>query len=374
MAIKKKSVPSVLTFPSGLNQSAFWRIHWPTYQMMVMEKAKYNISVRFLRDSIAYKNSDVVQIQRITTEVDVDFLEKLCSLKKELNFRLVYDVDDILFLEDIPGFHSGKGNGKFFNNEATYKAMDLCDEVVVSTPFLKEYYIQRGVKTNCSVISNKIPYFWAGNYYHEHILLKNYHTHKKRPRVLYAGGISHIHYKGDFGADDFSHVIDCIKSTVYEFKWIFIGALPWELTSYKDAGEVEFYPFETIERYPKRVASLECSMMIAPLADHIFNHGRSDVKFQEASSHGIPIACQDITPYKHVPIRFDTGEKMLEVIRNTLRDEESYLKASREARKMLDKIWLELPENTAQYEELFSYPYGDIRRTHINKINKIKGA
>ncbi|MCH9617342.1 MAG: hypothetical protein SP4CHLAM5_07330 [Chlamydiia bacterium] len=371
--MKKKQIPTVLTFPSGLNQSAFWRVHWPSYQMMVMEKAKYNKSVRFLRDSIAYRTSDVVQIQRISTEKDVDFLEKLCSLKKELEFRLVYDVDDILFIEDIPGFHSGKENTKFFNNQATKRAMELCDEIILSTPFLKEYYIQKGIETKCSVISNKIPYFWAGNYYHEDQMIKNYRNHKHRPRILYAGATSHIHFRGEPGKDDFSHVIEAIKSSIHQFKWVFLGAIPWELLPNKEAEEVEFYEFEVIERYPKRVASLECSMMIAPLADHIFNYAKADVKFQEACSHGMPIACQDIIPYKHCPIRFDTGEKMLEVIRDTLKNEESYLKACRVGRHMVDKLWLELPENTAQYEELFTYPYADKRRVHINKVNHVKG-
>jgi hypothetical protein len=374
MSYKKKEIPTVLTFPSGLNQSAFWRVHWPTYQMMLMNKAKYNLSVRFLRDSVAYKTADVVQIQRITKQVDVDFLEKLCSLKEELNFRLVYDVDDVLFMEDVPGFHLGKSSEKFLNKDATKRAMELCDEIVVSTPFLKEYYIQKGIKTKSSVIGNKIPYFWAGNYYHEDVIIKNYRDHKKRPRILYAGATSHIHFRGEPGEDDFTHVIESIKSTIHEFKWVFVGALPWELLPNKEAGDVEFYEFEVIEKYPKRVASLECSMMIAPLADHIFNYAKADVKFQEACSHGMPVACQDIIPYKHCPIRFDTGEKMLEVIRDTLKDEETYLKASREARHMVDKMWLELPENTAQYEELFSYPYADKRRTNINKVNKIKGA
>ena len=368
MGYEKDEKPMVLSYPAGINQSAYWRMHWPTYQLMVMEKMRFNIAFNFLRDSVPYQISSVVQIQRITREADANMLEKICTLKSLLDFRLIYDTDDILFKEDVPDFHARPSDPKFFNKEATIKAMNLCDEIVVSTPFLKEYYIQKGIQSEFTVIPNMIPYFWAGNYCYEEKILENYRKHKKKPRILYAGGYSHIHYNGKTGNDDFSHVIDAIMSTMDEFEWVFMGVRPWELVYSKT--DCEFHQFVRIDKYPKKVASLECQMMIAPLADCLFNHGRTDVKFQEACSHGMPFAGQDITPFKHCPIRFDTGEKMLEVIRETLKDEESYIKASREGRAMIDKKWLELPENTALYEELFLYPYGDKRRVHINTINE----
>lgn len=362
---EKPKKPVVVTYPSGWDQSAYWRVIWPVYHLSLQEMILNTLSQHYLRDLELYKEADVVLIQRTSTKGAFEFLDKLCAWKKELNIRLVYDVDDILFLEDFPDFHCAHTIKAIYDKDATKKAMNLCDEIVVSTPFLKEYYIQKGITTNITVIPNMIPYFWGGNYYNEQVVMSIYKKHRNRPRILYAGGISHLNHNAQAGNDDFSHVINHIIQTRYEFKWVFLGALPWELFPYNEVGDIEFYAFETLDRYPKRMATLECSMMIAPLMDHHFNHGRTDVKFQEASAHGIPIACQDITPYKHCPIRFDTGEKMLEVIRDTLKDEISYQRASQQARKMIDKVWLERPENTALYRELFSYPYGDKRRENL---------
>ena len=171
---------------------------------------------------------------------------------------------------------------------------------------------------------------------------------------------------GKKGEDDFSHVIEQIIQTIDEFHWVFMGAIPWELHDFVKEGKIEFYTFVPIVEYPKKMAELECSMMFAPLADITFNHGKADVKFQESAAQGMPIAVQDITPFKRCPIRFDTGEKLIEVLRQTLQDEESYLQASREARAMMDSLWLEHPDNLAMYEELFSYPFGDSRRKHIH--------
>ncbi|MCH9617341.1 MAG: hypothetical protein SP4CHLAM5_07340 [Chlamydiia bacterium] len=367
----KNKKPWVLTIPLGWDQSSYWRLRWPTYQLMLQDAIESSIFQHYPADTKYYENADVVQIQRISSKEVSDFFIKLCERKKELNFRLVYDVDDILFMEDIPDFHCARQMKDSFDKEATIKLLNVCDEVVTSTPFLREYYIQKGVKADITVIPNRIPYFWGGSYYNEQALLSIYHKHKERPRILYAGGASHLHFNGEHGNDDFSHVIDRIISTRHQFKWVFLGALPWELFPYNQAGEVEFYGFETLDRYPKRMATLQCSMMIAPLMDTYFNHGRTDVKFQEASAHGLPIACQDIAPYKHCPIRFDSGEKMIEVIKETLKDEQSYIAASRKAREMIDKVWLERRENTALYQELYSYPYADKRRTNINKLNKI---
>lgn len=366
----KKNKPTILSYPCGQNQSGFWRIFWPAYQMQVREFANYNISMVYLRDSLTYKKSDVVQIQRVTDKQSADYIEKLCTLKEKLNFRLVYDIDDVLINEDLPDYNAVYNSG-MLNKVEMEKVINLCDEITVSTPFLKEYYLSKFNQQNITVIPNKIPFFWAGNYYDDAIRLEVYRKNKKRPRILYAGGFSHINKDGKTGNDDFSHVINSIKQTIKEFHWIFLGVLPWELAENNQAGEVEFYGLENLDNYHKRIMVLNCSMMIVPLADNIFNHAKSDIKYQEACAHGLPIACQDITPYKSAPIRFSSGEQMIDVIRKTLATEETYIEASRNARKKIDKNWLELEENISMHKELFSYPYQDKKRKILNKINEV---
>ena len=102
--------------------------------------------------------------------------------------------------------------------------------------------------------------------------------------------------------------------------------------------------------------------MVAPLADNVFNHAKSNIKFLEACAYGLPIACQDITPYKEAPIRFNTSAEMLEKIRETLKSEESFMENSRLARKIADDNWLEVDSNIAAFRDVYSYPYGDPRR------------
>ena len=367
-ALLEKSKPSVLSIPAGFNQCAFWRILWPLYHLHIRDFVSYSLSIGFLRDSVSYKRADVVQIQRVTDPVGAKFIEMLCTLKKDLDFRLVYDIDDVLIQKDIPDFNLVHSRTDV-DVSAMETVINLCDEVTVSTPYLKEYYLDKFDQNNYTVLPNRTPYAWAGNFYDERQLLQNYKTHKNRPRILYAGAHSHINCDGKTGNDDFTHVINEIKKTIKEFKWVFFGVLPWELIEENEAGDIEFYGLETIDNYHKRIAVLQCSMMIVPLKDIPFNHAKSDIKFQEACAHGLPVTCQDITPYKHAPIRFSTGDQMIETIRKTLKSEGSFLSASRRGRAHVDNQWLEAEQNISLHKELFAYPYQDPRRKFLNKLN-----
>ena len=176
MSHEKDVKPTILSYPDGLNQAAYWRMIWPTYQLMVMEKAEFSISFRYLRDNLVYGQSHVVWIQRVAMEGNANFLEKVFSLKEKLNFRVIYDTDDILFREDLPSFSSlvtVPENVDRVVSTATRKAMEIADEVVTSTPFLKEYYQQKGITTDITVLPNCMPYFWGGGFYSEEKLLSN---------------------------------------------------------------------------------------------------------------------------------------------------------------------------------------------------------
>ncbi|MCH9621584.1 MAG: hypothetical protein S4CHLAM20_10080 [Chlamydiia bacterium] len=326
----KKQISRVLTYPSGMNHSGFYRTLWPAYYLEALEHIEYNISMQILRDESIYSKVDVVQIQKMK-EMSPNFLEKLISLRKKFGFRLICDVDE--FIDD--------------------KIIELCDEVVVSTPFLKEQYLLKFSQNNFSVITSKIPHFWAGSFYHEESILNNYRENKSKPRVLICSGTSR---------DDFSHVINEIKQTINDFKWIFFETIPWELQEEVKDGLVEFYPEVTMDSIHKQISSLKCHLIVAPLQDTLSNHAKGDEKMQEAAAHGLPIIAQDITPYKKTALRFKSGKQMIDLIYKTLENEDRYMEASRQSRKMVDKNWLELDENIGMYKELFAYSYNDLKR------------
>ena len=368
MGHEKKVKPSVFTFPSGMYASNFWRLTFPTYQLNILDEISFSTSMNYLKDASIFRGVDVVWLQRATGFEHVKYIQSLAQLREKFGFRIIHDVDDVLIREDMPDFFSIKRNENFFNGEAMKVIFSLCDEITVTTPFLKEYYLSKFGHNNITVIPNRIPYFWAGGYYNEEIRLNNYRKHKMRPRILFAGSPIHINGFKIPGNDDFTHIIEAIKSSIHEFRWIFLGGIPHELKDQCLKGEVEYHQMESIATYHPKLLTLEGCIMVAPLSEHIHNHGRSNCKFQEASAQGLPIVCQDITPYKMCPIRFTTGDQMLHQIRETLETEESYINAIRLGKKLLDEMWLELDENIGMYKELFSSSYQDKDRKYLCTI------
>lgn len=364
-----KNVPYVIQYNSDYSGCGFWRMLWPQLVLNMTNKAHVHHTHLYIRDYLHYSRASVVHMQRQGKETQYNFMSKLALLKERMKFRLVYDADDILFYEDVPEYNSAKKeiiDPKV--HEATKKIIELCDEMTVSTPFLREYYLKKTSQKNISVIPNNIPLFWMGQYYSEELILNKYRKFIDRPRILFAGGPQHFDMNlvtPDF-RDDFYHVSDAVINSIREFKWVFVGAMPPVLLPYLKTGEVEYHAWVNLEKYPRFLSNLNCNMAIAPLMENDFNCAKSDIKFLEASALGLPIACQDMSTYAVAPIRFKTGEDLIRKIRSTLESEQILLEACRTARKLIDKRWLELDENIGKLVDVYNFPYGHPSRKYLS--------
>lgn len=366
----KKEIPFVLQYPSDFAGCGFWRIIWPQYILNMQQKASVYHSRLMIRDSLHYAKVNVVHMQRGgLSDAQVAFARKLSQLKHRLKFRMIYEADDALFIDDVPKYNAV--HEKIEDPEKLTRnikeLIELSDEMTVTNTTLKKYYLERTNQKNISIIPNYPPKFWIGHFYNEHVTLFNYHKHRKKPRILYSGSFSHFSQKtgNEQMPDDFSHVREAICQTTKEFQWIFVGSFPVSLEDLVKKGEIEYHSWKTMDIYPHYLATLNINMAIAPLQDNLFNRCKSDLKFLEAGALGVPIACQDITTYLIAPIRFKTGEEMLTKIRQTLSSEESYLQASRLSRQLVETRWLESDDNINKFVDLYSYPYGDPHRKYL---------
>ena len=111
-------------------------------------------------------------------------------------------------------------------------------------------------------------------------------------------------------------------------------------------------------------------MMVAPLQDNIFNRSKSDLKYIEASAFGLPIACQDLCTYENAPIKFETGEEMIDRIDETLKDVDKYRSICKKGRQYAETRWLETDQNIDCYMEMYGTPYGDPSRKNLARYNK----
>jgi hypothetical protein len=363
-----------LNYYADYSGCGFWRLIWPEHLLNAHNKMVVHGSTVMCFDPNYYRGVKTIRIQRQATTQQLKFVQFLKELSSKIGFRLIYEIDDLVFSEDIPEYNKFKP--AFTDPEIRRTAqtiMELCDEITVTCNFMKEYYQNKTKNKNVTVIPNYPPKWWMGHFYNEKRISDNYDKYKSKPRILYAGSGAHFDVDNRVNQnDDFRHVLDAIVKTKDKFQWIFLGAFPLPLRPYVMNGTFEFHPWANLYNYPEKIYNLNTNMLVAPLQDNTFNRAKSDLKYIEASCYGLPIACQDIVTYEDAPIKFKTGEEMIERVEEALEKKGKYMNICAKARKVAESRWLESEDNINKYVELYSHPYGDPQRILLNKINNIK--
>jgi hypothetical protein len=363
----------VINYYADYSGCGFWRLIWPEHVMNAHQKLVVHGSTVMCFDPNYFRGVKAVRIQRQATAHQLKFVEFLKQLSGQMGFKLIYEIDDLVFSEDIPEYNKFKPAFTDPEIRRTAQAiMEMCDEVTVTCDFMKDYYMGKTANKNVTVIPNYPPKFWMGNYYSEKKISENYDRFQKKPRILYAGSGAHFDVDNRVNQDDdFAHVIKVIESTVDKYQWVFLGAFPLPLHHLVRSGKVEFHPWERLYTYPEKIASLNVNAMVAPLQNNTFNKAKSDLKLVEASCYGIPIVCQNLVTYENAPYKFDTGAEMIDQLDDILSKKGRYMNTSTKFRKIADDRWLELDKNIDKYVELYTLPYGDPNRKLLNALNKI---
>tara|TARA_R110000751_G_scaffold275319_1_gene376160 strand:+ start:912 stop:2135 length:1224 start_codon:yes stop_codon:yes gene_type:complete len=347
-----------------------WRMIWPEHILNAHQKYVCHGTTMMVLDERYYHNTTAVRIQRQATPQQLEFVKLLKNIQQKHKFRIIYDIDDIVFHEDIPDYNKFKS--AFVSPEIRESAraiMGMCDEITVTCKFMQEYYQEKTGNKNVTVIPNYPPKWWIGNYYDENKVAQRYHKHRKKPRIIYPASGAHFDVDNRVNQrDDFFHVNEVITKTVDKYQWVFIGAFPLSLRHLVANGKIEFHPWQRLYEYPALLDKLEPNMLIAPLADNTFNKAKSDLKYIEACCYGIPIACQDLCTYKDAPYKFTTGDEMIDVIKSCMNDKSTYMARSKAARAVADKRWLELDSNNDKYVELLRHPFKHSERKHLNSL------
>jgi hypothetical protein len=322
-----------------------------------------------------YHNVKCVTLQRQAAGHQKQFMEYLKSIQPEFGFKMIYEVDDVVFREEIPDHNASKHG--FDSDEIRQNCVDMInmvDEVTVTCQYMKDLYIEKTGQNKVTVVPNFMPHWWIGHQYDYRKICDNFEKFKKKPRIVYAGSGAHFDVKNLAGGqDDFSHVVKFIVDNRHKYQFVFIGAFPPALKPFIDSKEIEFHPWRNLLDYPNFLASLNAQLFIAPLMDIPFNRSKSDIKFMEAAQLGIPCLCQDMVTYSSAPefLRFKTAEELaekIEVITNW-KNRSKYYKLVPELRKLGETRFLEHPQNIGCFLESFDTPWGSDKRHYLKKWN-----
>ena len=364
-------VPRFMNYYADYSGCGHWRMVWPEQVMNAHQKAVVHGTTVMNIDERYYIDCKGIRIQRQATPQQMQFVKFLRQLCDKKNMRLIYEIDDVCFREDIPDYNKYKT--AFENDDirnSSQEMMAMCDEITVTCDFMRDYYRSKTGNKNVTVLPNFMPKFWIGRFNDLNRTMQSLEKNKRKPRILYSGSGAHfdVEQRVKF-KDDFYHVNDVIRKTVDKYQWVFMGGHPLPLMDLIQSGKIEFHPWAKLFDYGQALYNLNVNMMVAPLQDNIFNRSKSDLKYIEAGALGLPIACQDMCTYKNAPIKFKTGDEMIDQIDATLKDTKRYKSLCKKANNYAQTRWLEDDKNIDCYTELYQYDVNNPRRVNLSRYN-----
>jgi len=372
---KEANLPRYVNYLADYSGCGHWRILWPEGIINATGAGMSQSTTAMVTNPAWYTGVKCVKLQRQASSQQKEFVKFLKSIQQEYGFKIVYEVDDVVFKEVIPDYNKFKF--AFDTEEIRQNCVDivnLVDEVTVTCDFMRRLYTEKTGQENITVIPNFVPEWWMGQFFNEHNIKKSFNKNRKKPRILYTG--SGAHYDVDNktgGKDDLSEVRDFIRKTVDKYQWIFVGAFPPPLVDLVQQHKIEFYPWQNLSNYPKFIAGINAQLMVAPLQVNDFNKAKSDIKFIEACVLGIPCLCQDMDTYNTAPqaLRFGSAEEFEYKIRSILdyNNRNNYYGNIKKLRQIGQKRFLELDQNIGAHLEALNTPYGSDERKLLREWN-----
>lgn len=383
MPVIEQREPPPLEMPGqGLNRAinyyadyggcGWWRMIAPEVLLNINNKAVVNGLTTMVLDPRFYSNGiKAVRLQRQATFVQLQFLKFLKQGAIQHNFKIIYEIDDVIIKHDIPDYNRCKV--AFESDEimnSCIEMMQMSDEVSVTCQYMKDYYINKTGNKKITVIPNYPARMWLDNHYDPKKIIKDYQVNKKKPRVAYIGSGTHIDVMNKTNQrDDFAHTVDDIISSRKDIQWVFIGAYPLACKPFIDRGEMEHIQWFPLMELWKAYTTTNIQAVFAPLQNNVFNNAKSNIKYLEATTAGIPGVFQDMITYKDAPLRFATGAELIDQLKALTKDENNYMKYSKKAREYADTMWLD--DHLDEFVELYYTPFGDPSRKALLRQNPV---
>lgn len=356
------NLPRALNYYADYGGCGYWRMIWPEYVMNGYNKGILSGMTQMILDLRFYQSLKAVRMQRQATDAQAVFVSELNRVKKEMGFKLIYEIDDVALRDDIPDYNRCKDafvDQKIVDN--IMKIMGSCDEITVTCQFMKDYYMDKTGNKNITIVPNYAPKFWLDRFYDRKRIEKSFEINKKRPRILYAGSGTHIDVLNKTGGkDDFGHVIKAIIKARKKYKFVFKGCYPIALKPFVDSGEIEYVGWSPLFDLPRGLVDTDCNAAFAPLIDNVFNRSKSNIKMIESGALGIPGTFQNLCTYQDAELKFDTGDDLIDQLDVITKDFDSYMKYSDNSRKYVENMWLE--DHINEFEAVYFTDFGSKER------------
>ena len=369
--IPGQNLPRALNYLADYGGCSFYRCMAPNMMLNLYQSAVIMELTTMVLDPRFYHGIKAVKIQRQATPIQRDFIKFLKEVSKEHKFKLIYEIDDIVFREDIPDYNRNKD--AFVADEIRNSILDIlemCDEITVTCEFMKDYFNEKTGSKKATVIPNYLLKWWFDRYYNLDKLVKGFEKNKKKPVVsIFASG-THVDVLNRTNQkDDFEMVVPAIIKSRKDFKWQFYGSFPLPLKPYIDRGEIIYKEWTPLPEFPQSIAESGTQVTFAALQDNNFNRAKSNIKLLEAAALGIPCVCPDMVTYKDAKLKYSNGAEFIDCIKTVTKNQHTYADYCKKAREYADNFWLEDEKNLMKHQEAYFTPYGSPDRKYLLESN-----
>lgn len=290
------SRPHVIIHPYDMAQSDWVRCILPSMQFMCPNPFGVNPSVtRFpCTSKDALKNVRAIILQKSNAPGNAQIAAMYYKVKKECGFKLVTDIDDLMWdlSPIIASYAKGIENHDQQMKNSLKQMLPVFDTVVCSTRYLASR-IKADIGVNAVVMPNGVSKSLFGAH-------KTTAPFNGKPKVMYAGNLGHF-IDGNLGDLDGPwapwirrHVEDGSIDFYIFGKPDFLNGLEGKYTS---------LPYTSVLQFPSMAASYRPDFYLAPLANNNFNKAKSDLKLKEAAALGAVFIGSDFSdsPYSYAP-------------------------------------------------------------------------
>jgi CDP-glycerol glycerophosphotransferase (TagB/SpsB family)/GT2 family glycosyltransferase/glycosyltransferase involved in cell wall biosynthesis len=268
-----KPLPVVLAHPADAHGCGHYRIIRPfkAQKEAGLLDGMMSAGLLHVADLERY-NPDVIVLQR---QIGDERLEAMRRIKKFSQAFKVYELDD--YLPNLPLKNAHRAHMPKDILKSLRKGLSFVDRFVVSTAPLAEAFA--GLHGDIRVIENRLPPEWWDG-------LKGLRRQGRKPRVGWAGGISHT--------GDLELIADVVKALANEVEWVFFGMCPEKIRPYVH----EYYSGVDIDSYPRALSKLNLDLALAPVEQNLFNECKSNLRLLEYGACGVPVVCSDLSCYR----------------------------------------------------------------------------
>jgi len=368
LEMPEMSLPRAINYYADYGGCGYWRMIWPEFCLNSYQKMCISGLTAMVMDVRFYQGISAIRMQRQATPIQNAFIKELKKAQPQMGYKLIYEVDDIVFKDDIPDYNRCKE--AFVSQEIIDNILDIMsnmDEITVTCQYMKDYYINKTGNKNITVIPNYPPKFWLDRFYDKKRVEELYDRHKKRPRILYAGSGTHIDVINKTGMnDDFAHVVEDIIKARKKFKFVWKGCFPLAVKPFIDNGEMEFIDWSQLMDLPQGIQKIGANATFASLQDNVFNKSKSNIKMIESGAFGMPGAYQDLCTYDGADCKFKSGKDLIDQLEYITSDFDRYMKLSDKSRKFTESLWLE--DHLDEYQALYTTAWGSKERKEMSPI------